>query len=280
MKTKWLIQTSGFKSNYIEETINTLHKLNISFDTFGVTKEKKISNLNEIVEDNTQYISRGGILMLDILNEANSLEYCSTYIDEDKNKIEYLNELRKSVDYSITGFDQNIYKDYKLPLLNSQAEYHLCSDILDTKFNSKMFIKPSRDLKFFNGGVMQENITIKEHIKSGYYKKGFEDEIIVISPIVNIYAEYRFFIIEDKVITGSLYKRGSKVEYSSLVPEYMLSKAKELAKEYKPADIFVMDLAETDNGIKIVEYNCWNCSGLYHADVPKLINAVNEFKLS
>ena len=39
-----------------------------------------------------------------------------------------------------------------------------------------------------------------------------------------------------------------------------------------------MDLADTKEGIKIVEYNSWNASGLYKTNIPKIFNAVQEFK--
>ena len=38
-----------------------------------------------------------------------------------------------------------------------------------------------------------------------------------------------------------------------------------------------MDLADTKNGTKIVEYNCWNGSGLYYADKKLLFKSVEEF---
>lgn len=57
----------------------------------------------------------------------------------------------------------------------------------------------------------------------------------------------------------------------------MVDIAKEYAKLYQPHEIFTMDLVETDNGVKIVEYNCWNGSGLYHCDKIKLFKEVNDF---
>ena len=39
-----------------------------------------------------------------------------------------------------------------------------------------------------------------------------------------------------------------------------------------------MDLTKKENDFKIVEYNCWNASGLYKTNIPKIFNTVNEFK--
>jgi len=57
-----------------------------------------------------------------------------------------------------------------------------------------------------------------------------------------------------------------------------MKEAEEYAKLYRPADIFVMDLAKTKEGTKIVEYNCWNCSGLYHTNIEKLFFEVDNYK--
>jgi hypothetical protein len=38
-----------------------------------------------------------------------------------------------------------------------------------------------------------------------------------------------------------------------------------------------MDIALTPDGYKIIEYNCWNASGLYHCNGQKVFFAVNEF---
>ena len=39
-----------------------------------------------------------------------------------------------------------------------------------------------------------------------------------------------------------------------------------------------MDLAETPEGISIVEYNCWNASGLYKTNIAKIFDAVDKYK--
>ena len=39
-----------------------------------------------------------------------------------------------------------------------------------------------------------------------------------------------------------------------------------------------MDIAETDEGFKIVEYNCLNASGLYLADVKKLFISLQNYQ--
>jgi hypothetical protein len=56
-----------------------------------------------------------------------------------------------------------------------------------------------------------------------------------------------------------------------------MSAAIEFAQMYQPHSVFTMDLAETPAGIRIVEYNCWNASRMYAADVAKVFYAVHDF---
>ena len=43
-------------------------------------------------------------------------------------------------------------------------------------------------------------------------------------------------------------------------------------------DYYVIDLCETDDGIEIVEYNCWNASGFYKTDIKKILSRITELK--
>ena len=81
---------------------------------------------------------------------------------------------------------------------------------------------------------------------------------------------------------GTKYNSTAGISASQLIfsSDYIigLTAAKEYVKLYNPADVFVMDLCDTPNGIKIVEYNCWNCSGLYSVNISKLVHEVSNFK--
>ena len=46
---------------------------------------------------------------------------------------------------------------------------------------------------------------------------------------------------------------------------------------FQPAPVFVIDVAETDSGEKIIEYNTFNSSGFYFCDVGQIIDSVNAF---
>jgi hypothetical protein len=148
---------------------------------------------------------------------------------------------------------------------------------LGLSFSKDMFIKPSRDQKAFNPGILEAGTTVESFIKSQHYEEFFLDEVLIVAPVKEIYSEYRFFVVDGSVITGSMYKMNGKLLIKEDVPPLILDCAKEYAKLYHPDKVFTMDLADTPEGIKIVEYNCWNASGLYATDSQKIFFAVHDF---
>lgn len=287
MKNRWLLQSNGFKSSYLFEILDTLKRFDIDFKDFGVFTNG-ISNLSEILDcdvNETVFITRGGTKFLGILEKLKLKNRDLSYLDDKlpkeivNNSILYIDKLIKSVDYDVQKFDQQYYSKLDLPLLNSDAKYFEYTKIKNYEFSKETFIKPSRDLKSFNGGVIYAGETIKNYIaRTGHSMPSIKDETIVVSNIKEIQEEYRFFIYKDKILAASRYMLDSKVNPSNIIPEFVADCAKDYAKLYNPADLYVMDLAVTDNGIKIVEYNCWNASGFYHCNIRDIIFQINEIK--
>ena len=52
---------------------------------------------------------------------------------------------------------------------------------------------------------------------------------------------------------------------------------KEMIKIFQPAESFVMDICLTDDELKIIEIGTIGCAGLYKANVPKLLMALEDF---
>ena len=280
MRLKWLLQSNGINFSQYEKLCEVLKRQHYNVLDFGIISPKNLTNIENILEPNDFYIIRSGVRLLTILNEVKNISECNEFLSEEQinNSNYFLNALKNGIDYNFDNFDQMFYKDLNLPLLNYDSKYIHYNEIKTSSFEKDYFIKPSRDLKSFNGGILNSNETLLNYIMRTGYMKSIEEEIIIISPIKKIYSEYRFFCIKDRIITGSRYQLNHKLDINSNIPEYVLSAAKEYVKLYNPADVFVMDLCDTPNGIKIVEYNCWNCSGLYSVDVSKLVHEVSNFK--
>ena len=96
------------------------------------------------------------------------------------------------------------------------------------------------------------------------------------APCKEILAEYRFFIIEGQVVTGSQYKIGDRVQSSTIIPSDIYQYASEQAARWQPNRAFAIDIAQTHQGPKIIELNSANSAGFYACDIGKIVDAVER----
>lgn len=62
-----------------------------------------------------------------------------------------------------------------------------------------------------------------------------------------------------------------------LVSQHAINFCNSMINQFQLADAFVMDIAQTENGYKIVECGCINSAGFYDADLQKLIIDLENF---
>ena len=96
------------------------------------------------------------------------------------------------------------------------------------------------------------------------------------APTKEIYSEYRFYVVNKKVITGSLYKEGTRVHRKLCIDQDIIGYVKKVVEIWQPDIAFVMDIANTPNGYKIIEINSLNSSGFYDCEMDKVVDALEE----
>lgn len=170
-------------------------------------------------------------------------------------------------------------------LLNGDARTitmeEVCSII---KPDQQYFIRPVEDSKEIAGQVMTydeiklmcDNLC---RLKPDEYILGSltpSTEVMISKP-KKIFREWRNWIVDDKLVTSSLYKEGRRVIYKQEVDDDvkdfildMISRNPHYARAY------VLDICRSDSGLKIIETNCLNAAGLYAADLQKLIHAIES----
>lgn len=178
---------------------------------------------------------------------------------------------------SLFGNNHNyeIYSQhYKEHLLNWDSKVFNLGEI--QKYEGFRFVRPCLDSKLFNGAVYYCDDW--DYIQEGLIREGYSlDTRIQMASVKQVYREVRLFIVNGKVITGSQYTFGGRYLPSTFIGDEILEFANKMIEIYQVAECFVMDIAETDIGLKIVEVNCINCSGFYQSDVMKLIIALEDF---
>jgi hypothetical protein len=148
-------------------------------------------------------------------------------------------------------------------------------------FYNEFFIRPDADTKSFSGMV----INIEEFIKWCDKVEALEvdsfaptvtlDTEIIISSLKVIQQEFRLFVIDGEIITGSQYKLGDRVVSEPLIDNEVIRYARGNIERWCPDRFFAMDIALTPDGFKIIEINCGTSSGYYGSDIFKLVRALD-----
>lgn len=282
---KWLFQTSGFRNDTLHAQISAAQRLGLPIQDFGIIRDAEsldITNLDAILESvDDFYVIRGGIKLLNILETTRDPKKLNSFLsDSQVQQFDlYIEKLKLGIFYDIKTFDQAVYSKFDIPLLNANSKLIPALELLNSKFDSDIFIKPSRDLKAFNAGILPAGCTLNEYLNQTWKTEYALSETVVVAPVKKIDTEYRFFVVDGLISTGSIYKIGDEVKWLK-IPDYdnVWNVAFEYAPLYKPHDIYTMDIAKmADGDYKIVEYNCWNASGMYCSDITKLFGDVNSF---
>ena len=86
------------------------------------------------------------------------------------------------------------------------------------------------------------------------------------------------FVVGGNVVTGSLYKQGNVVRSEELVDRDVLYYTARMAHRWEPAEAFVIDIAKTSDGFKVIEINNINSAGFYAADCQKIVAAIEDLE--
>jgi len=174
---------------------------------------------------------------------------------------------RNHYQHYLLNFDSNVYlfgEDFPWPIGN-------------------YFIRPCGDGKEFNGGVFNMTSWMKfrydhqQGVKGGGLVTSLRDETpIQVAPVKRVRQEYRFWVVGAKIAAQSCYKLGGRPFFSIDVPPEASWFCEKMINRFCLARSFVMDVALTETGWKIVECGCINCAGFYKADMQRLIMALEE----
>ena len=143
------------------------------------------------------------------------------------------------------------------------------------------FIRPMDDSKAFAGMVTDWPSYVEWRDKVAKLTPEDDptltlDTKVIVGPVMEIYREYRLFVTDQRVVTASLYKIGSRPQSDATVEPAILAFGEELAKKWSPAEAYAMDIADTPRGLKVIEVNNINSAGWYKADMNKLVAALEE----
>jgi hypothetical protein len=141
----------------------------------------------------------------------------------------------------------------------------------------RWFIRPTEDFKAFSGIAAPARELARLMTSGEGSTFGFTpDTTVAVSKPKIIRREWRYFVVAHQIVSGSVYRVGGEQCVYREDDQGTLREAAAMAKDWLPHDTCVMDVAETEDGNRVVEFNCLNASGLYDHDVPAIVRAVSD----
>lgn len=141
----------------------------------------------------------------------------------------------------------------------------------ELEITAETFIRPVDNSKLFTGQVVDEDSFGRLKVAH----KGAKDPIMI-SSIKDILKEYRVFVVNGKVTAGSSYVINGKYNIERHLNEEVIDFVESIHKEFPISKAYVIDIAETNIGYKVIEYNNINTSGLYGGDELKIVQAIQS----
>jgi hypothetical protein len=168
-------------------------------------------------------------------------------------------------------------------MLNHDARVSRFAEIPEQ--TAPFFIRPVLDTKSFTGAVMEwpkfEAWRGKVLSLASDRAAITAETSVMICSEKEILNETRTWIVDGRVITASGYQFGIHTEYCT--PEEVhpdiLRFAERCAAAWSPDRAYVLDVALTPEGFRILEVNNLNSAGWYRCDLNRLVIALEEMDL-
>lgn len=144
------------------------------------------------------------------------------------------------------------------------------------------FTRPSEDLKHYSGGVMtvaelSDMLTsMMAAVGGGSYYLNPQTDILISEP-KKIDAEWRWFIVDGKIVSGAMYRAHGQLRKAIELDPIVIKEAQEKADVWLPHPCCVMDTALVNDKLYVVEFNCINSSGFYGHDVNLIFSELWKY---
>lgn len=178
---------------------------------------------------------------------------------------------------------RSYYPHYHELLLSQEYKILSTKDLYDAKnelynefaVDGVIFIKPDTNDKLFAGTLVEKERFDREIDYIFLGRRGDYD--VVVSRPWKIQHEWRFFVAEGSVITGSYYRKDGFFASVPGYPEEAAELATEIAgHEWTPEPMFVVDICLSGDEYCLLEIGAWNCAGYYASDLNKIVEAAEK----
>lgn len=264
---KWIVQEFLNDSSNMLRIINALETLGVEYLLVKVNKENTLTVLESEsklpVDNSTEVLN-------DFIKNNQIIIYGSKTLSNIANEMKlkpgtFMNEY-----FEFDVFHLHLGKE----LLNQ--EFYM-GELWDLEPKEEIFfIRPTGNTKLFTGMVITKEEFDTWKKREDPKNSPYQGQKLMISPTQEIVSEYRFFVVDQAIVTFSSYKSHNVMNVSMIPSKELTQYTMDRIKQFPLDKAFVIDVAETTNGYKVVEYNNINTSGLYGCDELALVQALNN----
>lgn len=267
MKPKWLLQTDIFEEN-LDILCDEIKRQGMEYRIYD---HKHFDDGMEIISqyDEGDCVIVYGSLQMGQKFKKNSTFIPGVYCDLSKYDCSYY--------YPYFG-NQLVNNNYiMLPFGELERRKHFLFDTFGE--DNCVFIRPNSGFKNFTGTIVHKSNWEKDIDWLGSYDVS-HDTIVVVSKPRSIDREWRFVVVDDKVVSGSQYRNssGCKLDDADEDAEiYAQCVVDKIA--YRPERVWCLDICETFDIFYVLEVGCFSCAGLYVAPKEPIVREVSRVAL-
>lgn len=139
-----------------------------------------------------------------------------------------------------------------------------------------VFIRPDSPLKPFSGRVLATHQITQRSLDFGFYYEDL-DLPIIIAPVKSIRNEWRLVIADRQIIAGSGYSAEGRHPIANPLPDAVFQYGADIAMELEPPErVYIMDICETADGLRLLELNPFSGADLYACDPHQVVEQVSR----
>ncbi|EDM76787.1 hypothetical protein PPSIR1_18837 [Plesiocystis pacifica SIR-1] len=171
---------------------------------------------------------------------------------------------------------------YGAHMLNVDARFlsleELAADAELANSEALRFCRPSADSKLIAGQVDSGAALVAwaRRVLALEDASMDPDTKLMLAEPVGLSDEWRTFVVDGRVVAGSHYRSYQRLEVSPDLPGEVVAFTEALLARGSPAPVVVVDIARSGSGLYVVEFNGFNSSGFYAAELSAIVAAVSE----
>ena len=154
-------------------------------------------------------------------------------------------------------------------MLNAGGMTIAAEDVPSLLAGADFHVRPNAEDKAFHAQVFDLDAWMR--MREG---RAFRDDLVCwASPVREIVREWRCWVVGGEMVGASLYRQDGKRELKEGAPSHVGNFVREVASDWMPAECVVLDVAESRDALRAIEFNPIHSSGWYAGEVPRILGA-------